>query len=207
MNIRKQDVVTGDVVKLESGDEIPADGYLIESKSLCVDESNFTGELYANKTTVEADFDPDATYASDFLLRGSTVIEGNAVYRVSAVGMLTEEDAIRRGAVGPMMRASGIKVDMRKTGYAAYDDIDFEHLNAKILHLGYFLLLEKVDQGDGLAILKRAKELGLKEAEYGDEGQFSYCYWNQSGDRNDSEQVIAYYKFDGNKLCILYYDQ
>lgn len=51
--------------------------------------------------------------------------------------------------------------------------------------------------------LKRAKELGLKEAEYGDEGQFSYCYWNQSGDRNDSEQVIAYYKFDGNKLCKL----
>ena len=91
INIRKQDVVTGDVVKLESGDEVPADGYLVESKSLCVDESNFTGELYANKTTVEADFDPDATYASNFLLRGSTVIEGNAVYRVSAVGMLTEE--------------------------------------------------------------------------------------------------------------------
>ena len=46
--------------------------------------------------------------------------------RLVGVGMLTEEDAIRRGAVGPMMRASGIKVDMRKTGYAAYDDIDFE---------------------------------------------------------------------------------
>lgn len=46
--------------------------------------------------------------------------------RLVGVGMLTEEDAIRRGAAGPMMRASGIKVDMRKTGYAAYDDIDFE---------------------------------------------------------------------------------
>ena len=46
--------------------------------------------------------------------------------RLVGVGMLTEEDAIRRGAVGPMMRASGIKVDMRKTGYAAYNDIDFE---------------------------------------------------------------------------------
>ena len=91
LNIKKHDVVVGDIVKLESGDEIPADGYLIEETSLRVDESNFTGELYANKTTVEADFDPDATYASNFLLRGSTVIEGNAVYRVSAVGMLTEE--------------------------------------------------------------------------------------------------------------------
>ena len=46
--------------------------------------------------------------------------------RLVGVGILTEEEAIRRGAVGPMMRASGIAVDMRKTGYAAYDDIDFE---------------------------------------------------------------------------------
>ena len=91
LNILKQDVVAGDIVKLESGDEIPADGYLIESTSLRVDESNFTGELYANKTVVKEDFDHDATYASDFLLRGSTVIEGTAVYRVSAVGMDTEE--------------------------------------------------------------------------------------------------------------------
>ena len=64
MNILKQDVVVGDIIKLESGDEVPADGYLLESSSLTVDESNFTGEPYANKTTVEADFDPDATYVS-----------------------------------------------------------------------------------------------------------------------------------------------
>lgn len=43
-----------------------------------------------------------------------------------------------------------------------YSDIDFEHLNAKILLLGYFLLLEKVDQGDGLKILQKAKETGIK---------------------------------------------
>lgn len=46
--------------------------------------------------------------------------------RLEGVGIITQEDAIRRGAVGPMMRASGIAVDMRKTGYAAYNDIDFE---------------------------------------------------------------------------------
>lgn len=91
LSIKKHDVVVGDIVKLESGDEIPADGYLIEATSLRVDESNFTGELYANKTTIETDFDADATYASNFLLRGSTVIEGNAIYRVSAIGMQTEE--------------------------------------------------------------------------------------------------------------------
>lgn len=43
-----------------------------------------------------------------------------------------------------------------------FSDIDFEELDAKIFHLGYFLLLEKVDNGDGLIILKKAKELGIK---------------------------------------------
>lgn len=52
--------------------------------------------------------------------------------RLEGVGILTKEDAVRRGAVGPMMRASGISVDMRKTGYAAYDDIDFEVITSNV---------------------------------------------------------------------------
>ena len=91
MMIKKHDVVVGDIVKLESGDEIPADGILLESTSLRIDESNFTGELYANKTTVESDFDNDATYKSNFLLRGSNVIEGNGIFKVTEIGMDTEE--------------------------------------------------------------------------------------------------------------------
>ena len=43
-----------------------------------------------------------------------------------------------------------------------YEDIPFERLNVKMLHLGYFLLLDKVDGGDGERILKRAQELGIK---------------------------------------------
>ena len=91
MQIAKQDVVVGDIVRLESGDEIPADGILLDSKQLRVDESNFTGETYANKYVDEADFDRDATYQSNFLLRGSTIIEGNGVMRVVATGVNTEE--------------------------------------------------------------------------------------------------------------------
>ena len=41
-------------------------------------------------------------------------------------------------------------------------DLDFDVINAEMLHLGYFLLLEKVDNGDGLKILKKAKERGIK---------------------------------------------
>ena len=91
MQIAKQDVVVGDVVRLESGDEIPADGILMDAIQLRVDESNFTGETYANKYVDEADFDKDATYQSNFLLRGSTVIEGIGVMRVTATGVDTEE--------------------------------------------------------------------------------------------------------------------
>ncbi len=89
--IKRHDVVEDDIVKLEAGDEIPADGILLESSSLRVDESNFTGELYANKTAIESEFDKEATYSSNFLLRGSTVIEGTGIYKVTAVGMETEE--------------------------------------------------------------------------------------------------------------------
>lgn len=89
--IKKQDVVTGDVVYLESGDEVPADGYLIISNSLRVDESKFTGELYVNKGLGEEYNDPNATYKSDFLLRGAMILEGNCYYKVTAVGDDTEE--------------------------------------------------------------------------------------------------------------------
>jgi len=42
------------------------------------------------------------------------------------------------------------------------DDVDFSAMNAKIFHLGYFLLLQKVDDGDGLKILKKAMEHGME---------------------------------------------
>ena len=43
-----------------------------------------------------------------------------------------------------------------------FNDINFDAINSKILHLGYFLLLDKIDAGDGLKILKKAKECGIK---------------------------------------------
>lgn len=46
--------------------------------------------------------------------------------RLRGVGILSKEDAIKYGCVGPMMRASGIELDTRKLGYGAYSDIDFE---------------------------------------------------------------------------------
>ena len=64
--IPKKDIVVGDVVILNTGDEIPADGVLLEAVSLQVNESSLTGELMVNKTTDEAHFDEEATYPSKF---------------------------------------------------------------------------------------------------------------------------------------------
>ncbi len=67
------------------------------------------------------DMEKELRTTTDIFLNDYTVRS-----RLEGVGIISKEDAVRRGAVGPMMRASGIEVDMRKTGYAAYGDIDFE---------------------------------------------------------------------------------
>lgn len=89
--VKRQNVCLGDYIYLESGDEVPADGELCESNSLLVDESNFTGEQFARKSAYEQDFDAEATFPTNKVLRGSTVIDGNGIFRVTAIGMDTVE--------------------------------------------------------------------------------------------------------------------
>lgn len=88
--IPKRDVVVGDIVVLGSGDEIPADGKLLESVSMKVNESSLTGEPVISKTTDPARFSKEATYPSDALMRGTTVMEGHGTMQVRAVGDATE---------------------------------------------------------------------------------------------------------------------
>lgn len=89
--IKRCDVVSGDIIQLESGDEVPADCLVLESTSLRVDESNFTGELYADKFVVIPEDKKDATFPANMLLRGSTVIEGVCICKATAIGPDTEE--------------------------------------------------------------------------------------------------------------------
>lgn len=91
IQIERQDVVCGDIIRLENGDEVPADGIVVESINLMVDESNFTGEPYADKSEQPSSPSDEGAYPANLLLRGSTVIEGTCVYRVNAIGMDTEE--------------------------------------------------------------------------------------------------------------------
>ena len=94
--IPRKDIVVGDIVILETGEEIPADGELLEAISLQVNESNLTGEPVINKTTIEADFDEEATYASNLVMRGTTVVDGHGTMRVLHVGDATEIGKVAR---------------------------------------------------------------------------------------------------------------
>lgn len=94
----RADIVVGDIVMLDTGDEIPADGLLLEAVSMQVNESTLTGEPVTSKTTREADFDLDATYPSNHVMRGTTVMNGHGIMQVVAVGDATEYGKVNQGA-------------------------------------------------------------------------------------------------------------
>lgn len=96
--ISKKDVVVGDILILNTGQEIPADARLLESTQLNVDESTLTGEPMASKTTDPDHFDPEATFPSDHVMRGTRVMEGHGVAEVYAVGDSTENGKVYEAA-------------------------------------------------------------------------------------------------------------
>ena len=96
--IPKKDIVVGDIVILTTGAEIPADGRLLEAVCLNVDESSLTGEPVCHKSTREEDFDKDATYATNRVLRGTKVMEGHGIFEVEAVGDHTENGKVFEAA-------------------------------------------------------------------------------------------------------------
>lgn len=96
--IPRKDVVVGDIVLLNTGEEVPADGELLEATMLSVDESTLTGEPLCVKTTDPQHFDPEVTFPSDHVMRGTKVMEGHGVMRVFAVGDNTENGKVYTAA-------------------------------------------------------------------------------------------------------------
>ena len=98
LQIPKCDVVVGDIVLINTGDEIPADGLLLEAVSMNVDESTLTGEPVCYKSVADQDFDPEATFPTNQVLRGTKVMEGHGTFRVQAVGDATENGKVYEAA-------------------------------------------------------------------------------------------------------------
>ncbi|MBQ2210976.1 MAG: calcium-translocating P-type ATPase, PMCA-type [Prevotella sp.] len=100
--IPRREVVVGDEVIVEPGDEVPADGKLLEANDLQVDESSLTGELLTNKSLLDANSstskegDAEEAYAKNMLLRSSLVMAGTGSYVVTAVGDETEIGHVAR---------------------------------------------------------------------------------------------------------------
>lgn len=94
IEIPKRDVVVGDLVILSTGDEVPADGELLEAITLQMDESTLTGEPVCSKSTNPAEFDKDATFPTNHVYRGTKVMEGHGIIRVFAVGDKTENGKV-----------------------------------------------------------------------------------------------------------------
>ena len=98
--------------------------------------------------------DEDGVYVSNVISQGGVDVSGFVV---------SEEDSTSFTEV--MSVINGQRTFFTYPGTSAdfgYSDIDFENLDSSILHLGYFLLLEKVDQGEGIQFLQKAQEMGIK---------------------------------------------
>ena len=87
MEIPRHDVVVGDVVLIEVGDEVPADGKLVTVTDLHINESALTGEPIAEKTLQETG---DGAYPPNVVLRSTMVMNGRGEFVVTAVGDATE---------------------------------------------------------------------------------------------------------------------
>ena len=140
--ISRKEVVVGDIVILNTGDEVPADGVLLQAQSLQINESTLTGEPMIAKTTVEADFDDEATYPSNKVLRSTTVVDGNGIMRVELVGDATEYGKVNQGAQIENGIDTPLQVQLKrlagvisKLGYAAAG-ITFLLLSVKTLFSG-----------------------------------------------------------------------
>ena len=112
--IPRKDVVVDDIIILETGEEIPADGQLLEAISLQVNESNLTGEPVINKTVIEADFDEEATYASNLVMRGTTVVDGHGTMRVLHVGDATEIGKAARQSTEENLEPTPLNIQLTK---------------------------------------------------------------------------------------------
>lgn len=123
--VPRKDIVVGDIVILEAGEEVPADAELLECMNLTMNESSLTGEPQCTKTIDPEEFDKDATYPSNHIMKGCNVMEGDCVAKVFAVGDATacgkvfEAAQVQEGDATPLSK----KLDelaglITKTSYA-----------------------------------------------------------------------------------------
>lgn len=179
VQIPKRDIVVGDIVQLDTGADIPADGRLLEATSMNVDESTLTGEPLCRKSTDPADADPDATFATDMVLRGTKVMEGHGIMEVTAVGDATEngkvfvaaqiDNSVRTPlseqleglgkliskiafAVGALIIVGRLGIYMAHCSYSPFDVMAFVHTLLNTFMIAVALIVIAVPEGLPMAV-------------------------------------------------------
>ena len=154
--VQRRDIVVGDIVIIETGDEVPADGVLLDAFSLQVNESDLTGEPMARKTVDENEFNNDATYPSNWLMRGSKIIDGHGIMQVEKIGDETEWGKVYKGSQIENNIKTPLNIQLDKLGqvicYASYI------IAAVILVTRFVMYFVHVDAiGDGIEWMQFAQ--------------------------------------------------
>lgn len=88
--VAKKDIVVGDIVSVEAGDEIPADGRVLEAVSFKVNEASLTGESVPVTKIAEEKSNGSTAYPPNLALRGTIVADGHGIIEITQVGDRTE---------------------------------------------------------------------------------------------------------------------
>ena len=112
--VMRKDLVVGDVILIETGDEIPADARLVETVDLQVNESALTGELITTKTANCTQETTNEAYPANVILRSSMVMSGRGIAIVTAVGDQTEIGKVSQQATTQTNVKTPLNVQLEK---------------------------------------------------------------------------------------------
>jgi Ca2+-transporting ATPase len=142
--IPRRDVVVGDVLIIEVGDEIPADGMLIDSVDLQIDESSLTGEQIVSKYADVSRASGEDTYPVNQVLRSSMVMNGRGVARVTAVGDHTEIGKVARQSTEATYTKTPLNTQLDKLAKMISKIGSIVAISAFVIFLGHDLLTGSV---------------------------------------------------------------
>ena len=113
--VRRRDIVVGDIILVEVGDEIPADARLVEANNLQVDESSLTGEPLTTKS-LDATAKEGEAYPANVILRSTMVMNGHGVAVVTAVGDATEIGKVAQQSTEATYVKTPLNIQLDKLG-------------------------------------------------------------------------------------------
>lgn len=153
--ISRREVVVGDTVIIETGDEVPADGILDSSNSLQIDESMLTGEPITTKRVGEGLSEGDEAYSRNFVMRSSMVMNGRGRFVVTAVGDATEIGRVAHTST----ETSGVKTPL---------NIQLDRLGKFINKFGFSLsiLSALLFLGHDIMVNPLWRTIGTPDADY-----------------------------------------